>query len=89
MSEDSNGGPAKTPEVPPHVKERVALIRKSLDNVIHDIAGFLFNQLGLLKDGRITVHMDVEDHQVVRSGYTVQGGFNYKERKDDGDGEPV
>jgi len=80
---NENGGKASIPEPPPHIKELMKKIRVSLDPVIHDITGFLFNQLGIMSDGKIHIHLTVEDHQVVDCGYTVQGGFSYRKENSD------
>lgn len=62
---------------------RMELVRESLDPVIKDVAGYLFDQLTILRNGKIYFQLTVEDHLVADVGCSAQTGFDY--RKENGD----
>jgi len=84
MSDEKTEDPKgeRSPEDIEKERERIKTIRESLDNTLHDMARVLFDQMRIMRDGRINIQLDIGDFKVTKAGFMIQRGFNYEGKGD-------
>jgi len=52
--------------------------QESINSIVKDLAGYLFGQILVSRNGMIDVRFTIEEFEITKLGYMAQGGITYK-----------